>query len=318
MGAVTHGDVLAGVASPEELVPFGGEQAHKAFALAVGLELLVRRARRATSTAQSSSSRGPSTTPSRFCAGSQPAAGFRATSSDDGVKGPARRAATASRLSTTSRVIASRAWRVALPRCGVRTTFSSPTSSAGTFGSSTKTSRPGADTAGDELRDERLLVDDLAARGVDEAGAVPQQPEPPRVEQAARLGRQRDVQRHEVRLREQRVELAVLAEVGLDRAPPRVEHAQVEAASASRDGAPDAAEADDAERRAGHLLRDTSFRPRPGPAAGADEAVALDDLPARREDEREREIGDAWSRGRRACSSRATPRSRQASTPTRS
>jgi LDH2 family malate/lactate/ureidoglycolate dehydrogenase len=41
MGAVTYGDVLAGVASPEELVPFGGEQAHKAFALAVGLELLV-------------------------------------------------------------------------------------------------------------------------------------------------------------------------------------------------------------------------------------------------------------------------------------
>jgi (2R)-3-sulfolactate dehydrogenase (NADP+) len=41
MGAVTHGDVLAGRAQPEELVPFGGEQAHKAFALAVGLELLV-------------------------------------------------------------------------------------------------------------------------------------------------------------------------------------------------------------------------------------------------------------------------------------
>ena len=41
MGKVTHGDVLAGTASPEELVPFGGEQAHKAFALAVGLQLLV-------------------------------------------------------------------------------------------------------------------------------------------------------------------------------------------------------------------------------------------------------------------------------------
>ncbi len=41
MGAVTHGDVLRGEARPEELVPFGGDQAHKAFALAVGLELLV-------------------------------------------------------------------------------------------------------------------------------------------------------------------------------------------------------------------------------------------------------------------------------------
>jgi LDH2 family malate/lactate/ureidoglycolate dehydrogenase len=41
MGAVTYGDVLTGDASPEELVPFGGKQAHKAFALAVGLQLLV-------------------------------------------------------------------------------------------------------------------------------------------------------------------------------------------------------------------------------------------------------------------------------------
>jgi (2R)-3-sulfolactate dehydrogenase (NADP+) len=41
MGAVTHGDVLEGRARPEDLVPFGGEQAHKAFALAVGIQLLV-------------------------------------------------------------------------------------------------------------------------------------------------------------------------------------------------------------------------------------------------------------------------------------
>ena len=42
MGAITWGDVIAGLAdAPEELVPFGGEQAHKAFALAVGLQLLV-------------------------------------------------------------------------------------------------------------------------------------------------------------------------------------------------------------------------------------------------------------------------------------
>ena len=39
--AVTWGDVLSGRASPEELVPFGGEQAHKAFALAVGLQVFV-------------------------------------------------------------------------------------------------------------------------------------------------------------------------------------------------------------------------------------------------------------------------------------
>jgi Malate/L-lactate dehydrogenase len=41
MGKVTQGDVIAGLASAVELVPFGGEQAHKAFALAAGLQLLV-------------------------------------------------------------------------------------------------------------------------------------------------------------------------------------------------------------------------------------------------------------------------------------
>jgi LDH2 family malate/lactate/ureidoglycolate dehydrogenase len=41
MGAVTWGDVVAGLAEEEQVVPFGGEQAHKAFALALGLQLLV-------------------------------------------------------------------------------------------------------------------------------------------------------------------------------------------------------------------------------------------------------------------------------------
>ena len=41
MGRVTYGEVLAGEASEDELEPFGGEHAHKAFALALGLQLLV-------------------------------------------------------------------------------------------------------------------------------------------------------------------------------------------------------------------------------------------------------------------------------------
>lgn len=41
MGRVTYGDVIAGIAREDELVPFGGEHAHKAFALALGLQLLV-------------------------------------------------------------------------------------------------------------------------------------------------------------------------------------------------------------------------------------------------------------------------------------
>ncbi len=41
MGKVTYGDVLSGRAPETDLIPFGGEQAHKAFALAVGLQLFV-------------------------------------------------------------------------------------------------------------------------------------------------------------------------------------------------------------------------------------------------------------------------------------
>jgi len=41
MGAITWGDVVAGLRSAEELVPFGGEQWHKALALALGLQLVV-------------------------------------------------------------------------------------------------------------------------------------------------------------------------------------------------------------------------------------------------------------------------------------
>ena len=41
MGNATYGDVLAGRTTENELAPFGGEHAHKAFALAVGLQLFV-------------------------------------------------------------------------------------------------------------------------------------------------------------------------------------------------------------------------------------------------------------------------------------
>ena len=41
MGAVTWGDVIAGRATEEELVPFGDAHRHKALALALGLQLLV-------------------------------------------------------------------------------------------------------------------------------------------------------------------------------------------------------------------------------------------------------------------------------------
>ena len=41
MGRSRTATCIAGLAEPEDVVPFGGEQAHKAFALATGLQLLV-------------------------------------------------------------------------------------------------------------------------------------------------------------------------------------------------------------------------------------------------------------------------------------
>lgn len=41
MSKATWGDVLVGRAEESDVVPFGGEQAHKSFALAVGLQMLV-------------------------------------------------------------------------------------------------------------------------------------------------------------------------------------------------------------------------------------------------------------------------------------
>ncbi|HZG35834.1 MAG TPA: Ldh family oxidoreductase [Gaiellaceae bacterium] len=41
MAKATYGDVVAGRARSEDVVPFGGEQAHKAFALALGFQGLV-------------------------------------------------------------------------------------------------------------------------------------------------------------------------------------------------------------------------------------------------------------------------------------
>ena len=61
-GAVTYGDVLRGAARPEELVPFGGEQAHKAFALAARARSCSSTRSPARATAPCSSSRGRSPT----------------------------------------------------------------------------------------------------------------------------------------------------------------------------------------------------------------------------------------------------------------
>ena len=99
----------------------------------------------------------------------------------------------ANRLSTRTRVIASRALASAVPRCGASTTFGRPTSSCGTSGSWTKTSRP-ANSSGDELAHEGVLVDDGAAGRVDDATALPDHTESARVDEAFGLARMRHVE----------------------------------------------------------------------------------------------------------------------------
>src|SRR5438874_1893395 len=96
----------------------------------------------------------------------------------------------------------------------------------------------------DEFRHECLLVNDLTPRGVDETGPVREQSEVTRVDQPARFGCQRRVDRDDVRFAQQLVELPVFAEPALAAASLRVEHAKLEAARTSRHGLPDTPEAD--------------------------------------------------------------------------
>jgi hypothetical protein len=141
-----------------------------------------------------------------------------------------------------------------------------------------------ADAARRELGDQRLLVDDLAARRIDQAGTGAEECEPPSVEQASCVGREREVEGNDVRLGDQLVERDPLA-------PARGEHTHVEAFGAAGDGLADPPEADDPERRARHLLREKAVGPRAVPLPGAHAPVALDDEAAHRQDQCPREVG---------------------------
>ena len=109
---------------------------------------------------------------------------------------PSSAAATCSATITPARSCAS---AVDAARCGVTTTWSS-SSSGPEYGSAENTSSAApADLAGAERIEQRLLVDELAARGVDEADPVLHARERRRVEQARGLAGEREVQRDEVR-----------------------------------------------------------------------------------------------------------------------
>ena len=122
--------------------------------------------------------------------------------------GAASPASTAIALAAASSAIAVRVSSVAEPRCGISTTFSSPSRSGWTSGSRSNTSSaaPAIDAVAQRGR-ERRLVDDRPARGVDEVGVVAHARERVGVDQVARLGRERAVQRDDVRALEQLGEL---------------------------------------------------------------------------------------------------------------
>src|SRR5205807_2089804 len=142
------------------------------------------------------------------------------------------------------------------------------------------------DLAGPERLEEGLLVDELAARGVHEPNAFAHRGERPRVDRAARLVRQRQVQRDEVagaeRLLGRRDALdAELAEALAAHERIERDDAHPEPERAACDLLADAAEAEDREGLPFQL--DAGVR-RPLPAALLERRVRLRDV-ARKRDE---------------------------------
>ena len=167
-------------------------------------------------------------------------------------------------------------------------------SSAGSGSGSVTSSAAPAIGAVDQRLSERLLVDDRAARGVDQDRGRSHLRERAGVDQVVGLGRQRAVQRHEVGCSQQRPERVVVTGA-------RVNHVHLEARGAPGDRRADPADADDPERGAVDLEAEVAVGlPRPPLAA----AHRLDRLgqPARgREQQREGRGRRSRRSGRPAC-----------------
>jgi hypothetical protein len=138
--------------------------------------------------------------------------------------------------------------------------------------------------------DERVLVDELAARGVDEARPVDHARDHLRVDDPARLGTERQVERDELRVGERRLHRlgaldAELAEALLRDERVVRDHAHPEPGGAARDLLADPAEAEDGER----LVRELDPAPaRALPAAVLQRGVRLRDVPGERDEEPDR------------------------------
>jgi hypothetical protein len=139
--------------------------------------------------------------------------------------------------------------------------------------------RCACDLARSQRLDERFLVDELTACGVDDSHAVAHRRDRVSIDHTVRLRRQRQVERQEVRARERVLPRgaldAELAEpVGRDEGVVR-DHLHSEPECAPRDLLADPAEAEDADR----LLRELDPSPlRPLPAAALERCVCLRDV----------------------------------------
>ena len=168
------------------------------------------------------------------------------------------RANHASRFALHRSPIALRVSCVALPTCGSSTTLSIASSAAGMFGSSANTSRPARlDRAGLQRRDERRLVDDRAARDVDERALLAERREHFGVDDVlrrraagARDDRKSDCRGERLEIRHERVGHAPAACGRCTRLRMPI------AASALRDRLADAAEPEDADASCRQLGRE--------------------------------------------------------------
>jgi hypothetical protein len=139
--------------------------------------------------------------------------------------------------------------------------------------------------------DERLFVDDRAARDVDEVAVLAEGSQHLGIDELARARatRRDDDEKIDFGGEPFGVGQEAIGRVAL-LAPCRVGDAHAEGFGAAGDGLADAAEADDAQPRAADLARQ-GHRPL-GPAAAAHITIGLDDAPGDGEDEGHRQVGD--------------------------
>ncbi len=144
---------------------------------------------------------------------------------------------------------------------------------------------------------KRILVDETAARRIHEYRPVAQQAQ-------FAAGHQRraaagHVQREDVALRQQRVEIRAIARAGLDlgrrRPPVGIDDLHPEAARTLRDRPADPAETDDPERLAVHARAEHVGHAERLSPPGAHDTLVLRRTPARSQYQQHREIGRAIS-----------------------